>query len=131
MAVKTDVKLATLSYVILYVADTEKALPFYRDTLGMKVKSSEEGWVELDAGATTVALHHADKIQARQLESAPTLVFTVDNIHEAYEALKSKGVKFHKEPQQVCETPDGIGMCAEFSDAWGNVLSIYGTEPRK
>ncbi len=131
MTVKTDVKLATLSYVILYVTDTEKALPYYRDTLGLKLKSNEDGWVEFDTGAVTVALHHADELPARQLEAAPTLVFGVEKIQEAYEGLKQKGVKFHKEPQPVCETPDHIGMCAEFSDPWGNVLSIFAMEPRK
>lgn len=131
MAVQTDVKLKTASYVILYVPETEKALSFYRDTLGMTVKVNEEGWVELDAGPLTLALHHIDKTVQRSPEGAATVVFTVEKIHDAYEALKAKGVKFHREPQQVCETPDGIGMSADFSDPWGNALSIYGTEPRK
>jgi len=131
MAVKTDVKLKTASYVIFYVPETEKALPFYRDTLGLEIKSSEDGWVEFDCGPITVALHGAEKIPTRSTEAAPTLVFNVDNIHEAYESLKDKGVKFHKEPSSVCETPDHIGMCAEFTDPWGNVLSIFGMEPRK
>jgi lactoylglutathione lyase len=131
MAVKTDVKLTHASYVILYVPETEKALTFYRDTLGMTVKTSEDGWVELDAGPITLALHHADKIPQRSTDAAPTVVFTVEKIQEAYEALKEKGVKFHKEPQQVCQTPDHIGMCADFADPWGNAMSIFAMEPRK
>lgn len=131
MSVKTDVKLATLSYVIIYVTDTAKAVAYYRDTLGMKVKMEEDGWVEIDAGATTLALHHADKMPKREIEGSPILVFSVDKIKVAYDSLQEKGIKFHHEPHQVCETPDGIGMSASFSDPWGNTLSIYGVEPRK
>ncbi len=131
MSVKTDVKLGTLSFVILYVTDTAKATAFYRDILGMKVKVEEDGWVELDAGATAVALHHTDKMQKSEIESAPVLVFTVENIKDAYEALKDKGITFHNEPKQVCETPDQIGMSTTFSDPYGNMLSIFAMEPRK
>lgn len=131
MSVKTDVKLGTLSYVIIYVTDTAKAVAYYRDTLGMKVKMEEDGWVELDAGATTLALHHAEKMPKREMEGSPILVFSVEKINDAYEALKDKGVKFHKEPEKVCETPDGIGMSASWMDPWDNVLSIYATEPHK
>ena len=44
MTTKTDVKLTTLSYVIVYVQDAVKAVPFYRDKLGLKVKTQEDGW---------------------------------------------------------------------------------------
>jgi predicted enzyme related to lactoylglutathione lyase len=131
MSVKTDVKLATLSYVIVYVTDTAKAVAYYRDTLGMKVKIEEDGWIEIDAGATTLALHHADKMSERKVEGNPILVFSVEKIKVAYEALKEKGIKFHHEPQQVCETPDHVGMSASFSDPWGNTLSIFAMEPRQ
>ena len=63
MSVKSPVKLSTLAYVILYVADTEKSLPFYRDILGLKVKSGDPGWVELETGATTLALHGEENRQ--------------------------------------------------------------------
>ncbi len=131
MSVKTDVKLGTLSYVIIYVTDTAKAVAYYKDTLGMKVKMEEDGWIEFDAGATTLALHHAEKMPERSIEGSPILVFSVDSIKPAYEALQGKGIKFHHEPMQVCETPDHVGMSASFSDPWGNVLSIFAMEPRK
>ena len=48
MPTSTKVKLSKLSYVIVYVKDTEKATQFYRDVLGMPVKVDAPGWVEFD-----------------------------------------------------------------------------------
>lgn len=131
MPVSTDVKLSTLSYVILYVKDTKKSVPFYRDTLGVKVKVDDNGWVELDTGAVTLALHAAEDYKPSMSETQPVVVFPVENIQQAYEALKAKGVKFEKEPQIVCEH-DGnqVGKSADFRDPDGNRLSIYGIEKK-
>jgi lactoylglutathione lyase len=129
MPAKTDVKLSTISYVILYVKDTEKAVPFYRDTLGMKIKSQEPGWVEIDTGSTTLALHGEENPPAQRTGSA-IVVFAVDDLQSTYEALKAKGVKFNREPQVVCEAGDKVGKSADFTDPDGNSLSIFGMVSR-
>lgn len=134
MAVKTNLKVSTVSYVILYVKDTQKATEFYRDTLGLKVKTSEDGWVELDTGATTLALHgEKAEMCANQAERGPgktTVVFNVDDVRAAYDALKSAGVKHLHEPKKVCETPHGDGYSVDFEDFDGNLLSVYGMEQK-
>lgn len=132
MAVKSDVRLDTISYVIVYVRDTEKALPFYRDTLGMKVKSAEPGWVELETKGTTLALHGMEpgKQHPGHKEGQPIVVFSVEKIHESIEALKTRGVKIEGAPKQVCEAGDHVGMSVEFHDPDGNLYSLFGMEPR-
>ena len=125
MATSTKTKLSTLSYVIVYVKDTEKATQFYRDTLGMKVKVEAPGWVELDSGSTTLALHGAENLPAKPKEGNTDLVFTVENVYEAYDELKKAGVKFSHEPHQVCEEGDKVGFSAGFNDLDGNTLSIF------
>lgn len=131
MSVKSKTHLSTLSYVILYVPDTKEALSFYRDKLGMEVKLDDDGWLELESGATTLALHKADDVPKEKRAAMPIVVFAVDNIHEAYEDLKKQGIKFEKEPQEVCATGDQIGLSADFHDPYGNALSIYGMVPKK
>ncbi|HEY9714854.1 MAG TPA: VOC family protein [Chroococcales cyanobacterium] len=132
MPVKSDVKLGTLGYVILYVKDTEKSLPFYSETLGLKVKTRDPGWVELETGATILALHgekHEGKEKSTFVRGhgQPTPVFNVENFQKTYEALQQAGLKFESAPQQVCEVGENqVGMCAEFKDPDGNLLSIYG-----
>lgn len=130
MAVTTEIKLSTLSYVILYVPNAEEALPFYRDMLGMEVKMSDPGWIELESGAATLALHSSSEIPAEKRAAMPTMVFQVEDIKEAYEKLKLKGIKFSKEPHEVCSTPDHTGLSADFEDPWGNSLSIFGMVPK-
>ena len=125
MPVKSNVKLSTISYVILYVKDTKRAIDFYQDVLGAKVKSSEEGWTELETGSTTLALH-VEGEKSGSAGATSTVVFAVDDVKQTYEDLKAAGVKFGSEPHMVCETPDSFGYSADFKDPDGNGLSIFG-----
>lgn len=130
MATTTGLKLSTMSYVIIYVSDTEKALTFYRDKLGMTVKMNHPGWAELDTGATTLALHGTDKVPTHN-ETQACLVFNVDNMESAVRELKSKGITLKEEPRQVCEEGDHVGISADFTDPDGNMLSIFSLVPKK
>lgn len=50
---------AKLVYAIAYVADMEKAVASYRDTLGQTVKFATPFWTEFATGEVTLALHPA------------------------------------------------------------------------
>ena len=98
----------------------------------MTVKMEDGGWIELESGATTLALHQTDeKMTGEARPASPIVVFTVEKIQEAYEALKAKGIEFSKEPHEVCSTPDHTGLSADFRDPYGNELSIFGKVPKK
>lgn len=128
MPVKTNVKISNLGYVIVYVQDAQAAIPFYRDTLGMKLKLDDGGWVEFETGGTTFCLHSAgEPITAKSGYGQPMPVFSVEDFHGTVEALKAAGVKLLKGPVQVCEPgPDKVGMSIEFADPDGNILSVFG-----
>jgi len=128
MPVKSDVKISTLGYVIIYVKNIEKAKTFYRDKLGLSLKFDSPEWVELNTGTTTLALHPDPNLPDKRPETPgwPIVVFNVDNIQEAYEGLKARGVKFENEPQICHEEGDSVGRNASFHDPEGNKLSIYG-----
>lgn len=124
MASKTKVSLSTLSYVLLYVKDTENSLKFYRDVLGMKVDAHHPGWVELNVGSSKIALHNDDgKNRVKSHQSV--LVFQVENVFETYESLKKAGVEFQSEPAQACEDSDKVARSADFEDPDGNLISIF------
>ena len=60
---------AQLRYVIKFVYDMDKAVRFYRDALGLKLKFESPGWSEFSTGETTLALHPAsDKNPAGKIE---------------------------------------------------------------
>lgn len=133
MATPTKVALSTIGYVILYVRNVEKAIAFYQDQLGLKVKLKEGNWVELDTGKTILALHVDEKSEFPAEPKGPTcVVFNVEDIYATYEHLKSAGVKFEEEPKQVCEMgPGEIGVSAAFRDLDENLLSIFGAVKKK
>ena len=117
--------LGPMTYLIFYVKDVLQAVPFYRDTLGMKVKGeANEYWTEIDAGACTLALHKSENAPPQSKE-APVPVFNVADIRGAHAALKARGLKA-SELQQVCELGDQVGLSSEFRDPEGNRLSVFG-----
>lgn len=124
-AKSSAVALNNLAYLILSVKDVLKAVPFYRDTLGMKVKGEANPfWTELETGGCTVALHKCEGAPAKA-KSAPIPVFKVADVRGTYKALKARGVKA-SEPHVVCEYDGQVGMSSELKDPEGNLLSIFG-----
>lgn len=131
MPVKTNIKISTLAYVIVYVKDTKVSIPFYRDTLGMTLKLEDEGWVEFETGNATFCLHGTKENEtvgvAANAARLPLPVFSVEDFWGTIEALKSAGVKFEREPMKVCEDgADKLGMSTEFKDPDGNLISVFG-----
>lgn len=79
----------TLRRVIIFTADVAKLAAFYRDALGLAIVGREEGWIELAAGACTIALHGGrPKIGNRP----PKIVFYAADVAAARAALSKRGV---------------------------------------
>jgi hypothetical protein len=61
-------------YVIKFVSDMNKAVKFYRDILGLRLKFESPGWSEFVTGETTLALPSAsDKNPAERSNWASLL----------------------------------------------------------
>lgn len=125
-----ELRLSRIGYVILFVEDPARSLEFYRDLLGMTVRKQSPGWIELDGGGVALALHGSDDIPMLRGGALPKVVFHVDNVQEAFNTLRARGIKFLHEPAKVHESPGLIGYAAEFRDYDKNILSIYGTVTR-
>ena len=81
--------------MIKFVADMGKAVKFYREILGLKLKFESPGWSEFVTGETTLALHPAsDKNPAGKVE----LGFTVADVEGFYRDMSAKGVLFSMPP---------------------------------
>jgi lactoylglutathione lyase len=46
--------------VIIQVSDMEKSSNFYKDTLGLPLKTQSKDWTEFFSSGTVVALHRAN-----------------------------------------------------------------------
>ena len=103
---------AQLRYVIKFVADMDKAVKFYRDVVGLKLKFESPGWSEFITGETTLALHPAaDKNPAGKVE----LGFTVADVEAFYRDMSAKGVVFSMPPKKQ----DFGGVLAQVVDCEG------------
>ncbi len=102
--------------------DIPRSLALYEDLLGLRVKSRFPGFAFLDTGAATLCLTEQLGRSGENLEGATEVVFAVDDIDEAYERLRDKGVDFYAKPHQVTETD----WAANFRDPDRHKLSIFG-----
>ena len=106
-----------LRYAIKFVANMDKAVAFYRDTLGLQLKFQSPGWSEFVTGETTLALHPAsDKNPPGKVE----LGFTVPDVEAFYRDMSTRGVRFSMPPTKQ----DFGGVLAQFVDSEGAPCSV-------
>lgn len=108
-----------LAYAIKYVADMDRAVKFYRDTLGLTLKFQSPEWSEFATGETTLALHSASK---KNPAGSVEVGFGVDDIHTFHKEMTAKGVRFSMPPTKQ----DFGGTLAQFTDPDGADVSVGG-----
>jgi lactoylglutathione lyase len=116
--------------VVLFVEDLERAKAFYRDKVGLKLKSENEGFADFELDNTTVAL--LERTAAQELITSESvaggaatgatfqMATFVDDVGRVYEDLMARGVEFLKPPT---DQPWGQ-RTANFQDSEGNVWEI-------
>jgi catechol 2,3-dioxygenase-like lactoylglutathione lyase family enzyme len=78
-----------LSRIIIFTADIPRLAAFYRDVMGLEIAGKEAGWVELDAGGTSIALHRGKPTIGNR---PPKLVFYAADVASARAALLKRGM---------------------------------------
>ena len=112
-----------VDYVVYNVSDLEKAIPFYRDTLGLPFDYVYEGWwAEFNVQPVSLALCAPPVGQAPQpgYQGGATVALAVQDISAAVETLRRQGVPILLEPQEspVCYT-------ATIADPDGNRINLH------
>jgi predicted enzyme related to lactoylglutathione lyase len=108
---------AKLSHVIEFVADMDRAVRFYRDTIGLPLKFQSPEWSEFATGETSLALHPAsDRNPAGKVE----LAFHVPDLPQWHTEMTAKGVQFPMPPKKQ----DYGGVLAQFIDSEGSHASV-------
>ena len=110
--------LSKVGYLMLGVANLQTAAGFYRDRLGLKITRETDDVIFVDAGTISVVLSTA----VGKEPGATEIVFTVDHVQLAYEALSEAGLVFDHKPHLVT----GSSWAANFRDPDGHVLSLFG-----
>jgi lactoylglutathione lyase len=111
----------TLYSVAIFVHDIDRAVEFYRDTLGLPMTKHGSFGAEFLEGDTHVGVHPAVHPQAKALVGRHTgiTLFVPDLLHYCG-VLHDRGVRFLTEPTQ-----QAWGIMAMISDPDGNVLALW------
>jgi len=119
-----EFRLSKIGVIMLGVADMEKSVSFYRDSLGLELTAQHEGFGFFSAGGVTLALSTGLTKAVGQAPGAVEVVFSVEHVREAHEVLQRRGVAFLNQPRPVA----GPMWAADFRDPDGHILSIFGPE---
>jgi catechol 2,3-dioxygenase-like lactoylglutathione lyase family enzyme len=121
---ESNFKLKQIGVVMLGVEQLARAVPFYRDKMGLALKGQNEGFAFFDAGTVTLCLSEALARVSRAVPGAVEVVFSVDSVRGAHKALAARGIAFTHEPRNVT----GPMWAANFIDPDGHALSVFGPE---
>jgi catechol 2,3-dioxygenase-like lactoylglutathione lyase family enzyme len=109
---------AKFTYAIKFVGDMDRAVAFYRDTLGLTVRFASPFWSEFDTGDVTLALHPAsDKNPAGGVQ----IGFTTADLPGVYAARAASGLEFAEAPREEHGT-----LLSRILDREGAEVSLSG-----
>ena len=115
-----------VSHVMLGVESAARSIPFYRDTLGLALQATHEGFAFFDAGGFTLALSEGLARANQNRVGATEIVLGVESVRDSYDQLRARGVEFINEPRAVA----GPMFAVNFKDPDGHGLSLFGPEKK-
>ena len=124
----TEFELTQIGQIAINVRDLERAVAFYRDTLGMRFLFQAPGGLAFfDCGGIRLMLGVAEKPEFSH--PASILYYRVGNIEAAYDTLARRGVNFIDSPHLIARMPTHELWMTFFRDSEENVLALM--EERK
>ena len=118
-----ELHLDSIGQIHISVDDIDRAVAFYRDTLGMQLLFAfpEQAMAFFDCGGVRLYLGRAESDDFR---SNPLIYYRVADIHAACATLKQRGVEFEGEPHVVHRTESQELWLAAFKDPEGNYVHL-------
>ena len=110
----------------LATAHPEQARAFYSEVLGLPLREESPFALVFDAHGTMLRIQKVDRLTH---VGYTVLGWQVDDLYEAVEQLKQRGIRFERYPglpqdeQGIWTTPDGSKI-AWFTDPDGNTISL-------
>jgi len=123
----TASQLSRIHQISMRAHDVERAVRFYRDTLGLPF---------LFAAPPRLAFFNCDGVRLMLSRPEPgfdhpgsVLYFAVEDIHTMRDTLVLRGIAFRTEPHKIATLADREVWLADFQDTEGNTLALM-SEPR-
>src|SRR5687767_15729654 len=97
------VSLTTIGQIAVRIKDLDRAVAFYRDTLGAPFLFRVPNLAFFQFGDVRLMISPAETADVDQPGSV--IYYKVGDIDAVYRALKTKGVEFADEPQMIGKMP--------------------------
>ncbi len=118
-----DLSQSRIGQIAVVVQDLDRAVAFYRDTLGMKfLFQAPPKLAFFDCGGVRLMLDVPEEEEFKH--PASILYYKVDDIQATWSTLRDRGVEFRDEPHMVARMPDHELWMTFFRDTEGNTLAL-------
>lgn len=115
--------LSQIGQIAVPVSDIERAIAFYRETLGMRfLFQAPPGLGFFDCGGVRLMLDAPAKAQAENYSSV--IYYKVPDLQAAFATLAARGVSFEAKPHLIAKLPDHELWMAFFRDPDENMLAL-------
>jgi methylmalonyl-CoA/ethylmalonyl-CoA epimerase len=113
-----------IGQIALHADDLNRAVAFYRDTLGMRLLfQAPPALAFFDCGGIRLMLDAVkEKDTPERLSSL--IYYKVADLNAAYETLVSRGVSFDSKPHLIAKMPDHELWMAFFRDSEQNLVGL-------
>jgi methylmalonyl-CoA/ethylmalonyl-CoA epimerase len=114
--------LSQLGQIAMQVADLDRAVAFYRDTLQVPFLFQFPGLAFFNCGVVRLMLTRPE--DGESLSGNSVLYFKVADIQAEAQSLVSRGVKLEGDPHLIAKLPDHDLWMVFFRDSEGNLLAL-------
>jgi len=113
-----------IGQIALHADDLNRAVAFYRDTLGMRLLfQAPPGLAFFDCGGIRLMLDAVkEKDTPERLSSL--IYYKVADLNATYETLVTRGVSFDSKPHLIVKMPDQELWMAFFRDSEQNLVGL-------
>ena len=121
-AASSGIGITQIGQIAINVHDTNRAVEFYRDTLGLKLLFTTGRLAFFDCGGVRMMLTPPERPEFDH--PASILYFKVADIQAAHARLVERKAKTESEPHVVARMPDHDRWLAEFRDSEDNIMAF-------
>jgi len=126
----SKLNLSRIGQIAVSVSDIDRATEFYRDTLGMRfLFSAPPGMSFFDCDGVRLMLTVPER-GAESRKDNSVIYYTVEDVRQATDTLKSRVVPFIGEPHVIHRTDTYDLWMSFFTDPDGNVLALMAEVPK-
>jgi methylmalonyl-CoA/ethylmalonyl-CoA epimerase len=115
--------ISRIGQIAMTVKDVERAVAFYRDTLGLRfLFKAPPGLAFFDCGGVRLMLSTAE---APDFDHPGSVIYyKVNDIAGSFESMKQQGVEFIDQPHLIAKMEDHDLWMVFFRDTEGNTLAL-------